>query len=69
MARGGAHAGAQACLRCCAWTRGDLIGARRYQSLGRNRTEDASDARIGLRSDRFAPGQRRYCFRYSSDPS
>lgn len=30
--------------RCRARTRGDLIGARRYRSLGRDRTEVASDA-------------------------
>ncbi|OWM90930.1 hypothetical protein CDL15_Pgr020624 [Punica granatum] len=70
LALGGARAGAwpRAAL-LFARTRGDLIGARRYQSLGRGRTEDAFDARFGLYSDRPAPGQRRFCFRYSSDPS
>ncbi|KAG0381264.1 hypothetical protein SOVF_210510 [Spinacia oleracea] len=70
LAPGGARAGAWPCAALLfARTRGDLIGARRYQSLGRGRTEDAFDGRFGLHSDRPAPGQRRFCFRYSSDPS
>ncbi len=70
LALGGARAGAWPCAALLfVRTRGDLIGARRYQSLGRGRTEDAFDARFGLHSDRPAPGQRRFCFRYSSDPS
>ncbi|KAI3480916.1 hypothetical protein L1887_56922 [Cichorium endivia] len=56
LAPGGARAGAWPCAALLfARTRGDLIGARRYQSLGRGRTEDAFDGRFGLHSDRPAP--------------
>ena len=45
MARGGARARAYLVCAAVMRTRGDLIGARRYQStLGRDRTEVASDA-------------------------
>ncbi|KAI3663127.1 hypothetical protein L6452_46386 [Arctium lappa] len=59
LAPGGARAGAWPCAALLfARTRGDLIGARRYQSLGRGRTEDAFDGRFGLHSDRPAPAGR-----------